>query len=197
MTLVVVVPERLHREHSLAIERDEGPPHRAGVVVIAVLLRQLDPPVPLLAQDLAGALERQPLGGRVGREVVVLHHRHQRRREGDPGRATQRGLVLGELVRRELDGRLLRYLPRGGGRVLALAEAVEESHAGTLAPGSLRQAMSTLTEWIARPARAPTTVPLIRMNCRSRPTKSSIRSLASSASQRSTVTEMTSASSSP
>ena len=42
----------------------------------------------------------------------------------------------------------------------------------------------------ATPTRAPTTVPLTRMNCRSRPTCSSRRRLVSSASQRSTVVEM-------
>lgn len=51
--------------------------------------------------------------------------------------------------------------------------------------------------WMSRPARQPTTVPLMRMNWRSRPTNSSMRSLASSASQRSTVVVMTLASSWP
>ena len=41
--------------------------------------------------------------------------------------------------------------------------------------------------WMARPARPPTSVPLIRMNWRSRPTCSSILRLVASASQRSTV----------
>ena len=50
--------------------------------------------------------------------------------------------------------------------------------------------------WITRPARPPTTVPLMRMYCRSRPTCSSIRRLASSASQRATVPEIRSATSS-
>ena len=44
---------------------------------------------------------------------------------------------------------------------------------------------------MTRPTRPPTTVPLIRMNCRSRPTCSSIRSAASLPSQRFTVVEIT------
>ena len=44
--------------------------------------------------------------------------------------------------------------------------------------------------WIATPASPPTTVPLIRMNCRSRPTCSSMRSAVSFPSHRLTVAEM-------
>ena len=51
------------------------------------------------------------------------------------------------------------------------------------------------TEWIARPASPPTTVPLMRMNCRSRPTCSSMRRDVSALSQRSTVVAMRSATS--
>lgn len=43
---------------------------------------------------------------------------------------------------------------------------------------------------MASPASDPTSVPLTRMNCRSRPTINSIFFDASSASQRSTVSEM-------
>lgn len=46
---------------------------------------------------------------------------------------------------------------------------------------------------IPQPAKAPTTVPLIRMNCRSLPTCSSILREVSSASQRATVSVMTAA----
>ena len=49
--------------------------------------------------------------------------------------------------------------------------------------------------WMARPARPPTTVPLMRMNWRSRPTCSSMRRPVSAASQRSTVEEISSATS--
>ena len=45
--------------------------------------------------------------------------------------------------------------------------------------------------WIAMPTRAPTAVPLSRMNCRSRPASSSIRRAVSLPSQRSTVALMT------
>ena len=47
------------------------------------------------------------------------------------------------------------------------------------------------TVWIVRPTSPPTTVPLMRMNCRSRPTCSSMRSAVSLPSHRFTVTEMT------
>src|SRR5690606_34632312 len=57
--------------------------------------------------------------------------------------------------------------------------------------------ISTDTVWINTPTRPPTMVPLIRMNCRSRPTCSSILSAASLPSQRSIVWVMTAASSSP
>jgi UPF0271 protein len=56
---------------------------------------------------------------------------------------------------------------------------------------------ATLRRWrittvkIARPAKEPTTVPLIRMNCRSLPTWSSIFCEVSSASQRATVSVIT------
>ena len=49
------------------------------------------------------------------------------------------------------------------------------------------QASATVTAWIASPASAPTTVPLIRMNCRSRPTATSMRSDASLPSHPATV----------
>ena len=45
------------------------------------------------------------------------------------------------------------------------------------------------TAWIATPTSPPTTVPLIRMNCRSRPTAPSIRSETVLASHRFTVSE--------
>ena len=49
------------------------------------------------------------------------------------------------------------------------------------------QARPTPTAWMATPARLPTTVPLIRMNCRSRPTAASMRVDASRGSQPATV----------
>ena len=55
----------------------------------------------------------------------------------------------------------------------------------------------TLTAWITTPTRPPTTVPLIRMNCRSRPTCSSIRRAASRPSQRSMVWVITAVTSAP
>lgn len=51
--------------------------------------------------------------------------------------------------------------------------------------------------WIAMPANPPTTVPLMRMNCRSRPTCSSMRSAVSLPSHRLTVAEMMVATSLP
>ena len=50
---------------------------------------------------------------------------------------------------------------------------------------------SSDSAWMSTPARPPTTVPLIRMNWRSRPTCNSIRSAVSWPSQRFTVAEMT------
>src|SRR5207249_5973400 len=47
--------------------------------------------------------------------------------------------------------------------------------------------MSWPTAWMTSPARPPTTVPLIRMNCRSRPSSSSRRREVSSPSQRAMV----------
>lgn len=52
---------------------------------------------------------------------------------------------------------------------------------------------STVRAWITSPTIAPTRVPLIRMNWRSRPTCSSIRSAASLPSHRSMVCEITAA----
>src|SRR3954451_12033281 len=55
----------------------------------------------------------------------------------------------------------------------------------------------TLTVWITTPTSPPTIVPLIRMNCRSRPTCSSILRAASLPSQRLTVCVMIAVSSAP
>ena len=60
-------------------------------------------------------------------------------------------------------------------------------------PGA--QLMSWPTVWITRPARPPTTVPLMRMNCRSRPICCSMRVEVSWASHLRTVDEMRSATS--
>ena len=59
------------------------------------------------------------------------------------------------------------------------------------------QASSTATPWMASPARAPTTVPLMRMNCRSRPTAASMRADASRGSQPATVRRMSATTVSP
>lgn len=60
-----------------------------------------------------------------------------------------------------------------------------------------KRQISADAAWIAMPARPPTTVPLMRMNCRSRPTCSSMRSAVSLPSHRLTVAEMIVATSLP
>jgi hypothetical protein len=56
---------------------------------------------------------------------------------------------------------------------------------------------ATVIAWIAMPASAPTTVPLIRMNCRSRPTATSIRRAAEVGFQPPTVRSIKTVSSLP
>ncbi len=73
--------------------------------------------------------------------------------------------------------------------ISSASEACSVSQGPPATPAD-RPQTSIETAWISSPARAPTTVPLIRMNCRSRPTLASILRDASSASQLATVSEI-------
>ena len=81
-----------------------------------------------------------------------------------------------------------------GGIVRVNGDIVVVTHA-SIVPSP--QEIATLTAWISTPTRPPTTVPLMRMNCRSRPTCSSMRRAASRPSHRSTVWVITAVSSAP
>jgi len=82
----------------------------------------------------------------------------------------------------------------GSARLIVAGPAPEmepfTGETAAVARGAAAYSSRTATVWMARPASEPTTVPLMRMNCRSRPTCSSTLREVSSPSQRSTVSVM-------